>query len=233
MFDSIVCMNVDKRFNQRPRLITEASRVGLNNIRFFTVGDGKTLKIPYDHVDVPNPPTRLRRQRRWFRRGTQGYNYFLGFRKILETARDSQWSNFLFLEDDIVFTENFREVFAAATDELKKISWDLFYLGASHRKAKTLQVANNLLRVNGSLCMHAVAFNRTSYKPMLEIPMENWLDLLVASRIHPKLNCFACWPNIVNQQDGFSVSGNRYSYKSRDINNQGVICTNLKELLRA
>lgn len=229
-FDRVVCLSVDKRLKRRPRIIEDTKSLGFN-VTFFTAGEGKLLpQNEYDHIDVPLPPHVPKTLR--FRL-PHAYNAFLCYQKIIRKANEDGIETMLLLEDDVVFMPNFQDVFQCASQELLSTNkqWDLFYLGASHKKGKTMMVGQCLMRVNGSLCFHAVGIRRGMFETLLTLPDTGPIDQTVAKTIQAKKECFACWPNIAIQRPGYSCIGEKYVNNSKHFAHQGKVCQAIEELL--
>jgi hypothetical protein len=200
MFDRAVCLLLDKRWENRISLCAEAATHGIS-LEFFLAGSGKLLDTKYDHVDVTPPALRFGYSA-WAKR-PNSYNAFLCFKKIIQKAKDDDIETLLLMEDDAVFEPNFDAVFAKAKTQLPA-NWDAFYLGANHAFCPTVQVSENILRLNGSGCFHAVCLRRSIFGAILTLPLYGPIDGLVGKMLHQRFNCYGCWPNIVWTKPGFS-----------------------------
>ena len=126
----------------------------------------------------------------------------------------------LFLEDDVVFADDFRERVAAL--DLPD-DWGLLYLGCQHVERPSL-LAPGLLKVAQALDTHAVAVNGRYFKPVLHFlnprKTRTWEDgpqrLDVAlSELHKLIPTYAAWPNLAWQRMGYSFH-NEYAYSNYD-----------------
>ncbi len=201
MFDKTVCLLIDKRWKNRDVLAADAKKHGFD-VEFFLAGDGKTLPTEnYDHLDIAPPAMRFG-YAAWVNR-PNSYNAFLCFRKIITNALANGFESLLLLEDDAYFLDNFDEVFAKAKAQLPA-DWDMFYLGANHAFSPTKQISENILRLNGSGCFHGVGLRKSVFQAILDLPIVAPIDGVTARQLHPKFNCYACWPNIIWTTPGFS-----------------------------
>ena len=212
-FDKIVCLSVDKRAAQWEEVDKQFAQYG-GQVEHFVAGDGQILpKDKYDHIDDPNPPRRV-----GFGSWSSlpnSYNAFSCFKKIIFKAIDDKLENILICEDDVKLSDKFAEVFPKSIQQLQDLNlkWDMFYLGANHTWAPTQEVSPNLLKLNGSLCWHCVGIRNTLFEKILQLPQKAPIDFITANSFHPKYNCYAVWPNIAFQKEGWSYcQHSRQSY---------------------
>jgi hypothetical protein len=66
-----------------------------------------------------------------------------------------------------------------------------------------------VLRVNGSFCMHCVAFRSTTFDALLEYPIATVADVSVVQYLHPRFKCYAIWPSVALQKPGWSTLWDR------------------------
>jgi len=214
-FNLIVCLTLDKRVQDGciGRISFAFHKFGWK-VNFFICGDGKTLtKYSYDRVDTTPPKGRVGYPA--FVTRPNSWNAFACFKQIIEQAKKDQIETLLLLEDDVELTDNFSETLSLAQSQINEnlVDWDMLYLGANHTWARTKQVSENLLKVNGSGCFHAVGLRSTVYDAILDLPMTRPIDGLVGEKLHKRFNCYAVWPNIALQQSGYSYcEGNTTNY---------------------
>lgn len=223
-FDKIVVLLVDKRIQERERLRNDIVENMGQEPEFFVVGDGDILpKEEYSRIDVPMP-RRVKGHRKW-KRLPHSYNAFLSFQAIIKNGQEKGHKNILIFEDDIEFVPGFKDKFAKSCEALPS-NWDLFYLGCSHRLAKTIKISPELLRIKGSCGFHAVAIASRIFPMMLSLPIKCSIDMVVAETIQQSNAnlCFACWPNLVLQKPGFSCCEEFYVDRSAHWNLMGSLC---------
>lgn len=214
MFEWTVCLLLDKRLNERTRIHNEFLEVGVN-VTFFLVGDGKTVNKQYDRIDTI-PPSR-RGYGPW-RTRPNSWNAFHSFRQIIGRARDMGHETLLLLEDDVSLIPEVVRVLPEAWKQLQAAdqAWEMFYLGANHTYRPTVEVAPNLLRLNGSGCWHAVCLHQRVFQQILDLPAKGPIDGVVGDRIHPRGHSYACWPSIAIPLPGFShCEGYEVDYRSQ------------------
>lgn len=117
-----------------------------------------------------------------------------------------RWSqnNIVFFEDDFELTEGWEEVLKAAWSDLPD-KWDLLYLGANLTKSAK-KVTNNLVRLRGAWCFHAVIMNRSfvrwvlrNYDVNQRIVFDEWLRIIAEGR-----DFYMTYPMISYQRESFS-----------------------------
>ena len=119
----------------------------------------------------------------------------------IRTAANAGHDSILILEDDCILTDQFESVCRAVT---LPESWDLLYFGAWHEYASTEFVSENLLRVKGSFCTHAVLIHRRAFPLILDKPIDRQGDIILVDHVHPRGQSYALWPSVAIQAHGLS-----------------------------
>jgi GR25 family glycosyltransferase involved in LPS biosynthesis len=219
MFEKVVCLSLDKRFAERVRISTEFAAHDMK-VNFFTAGDGKTLPVEqYDRIDTVPPPSRYGYPA-WVNR-PNSYNAFQCFREIITKAKQEKVHTLLILEDDVTLSNQFYPVLTLASIQLQQYdpAWDMLYLGANHTFWPTKVINANLLKLNGSVCWHAVALKHTVFDRILALPSVAPIDEMCGKHIHPVSACYAVWPNIALTKPGFSYcEGTQVDYNHYFLN---------------
>jgi len=232
MFSEVVCLLVDKRWGRR-KIIQNQVRYYLGiKPRFFVVGNGEILsQETYDRIDTPIPATIAQSGEKWLRL-PHSYNAFLCFQEIVRAAKQLGQESILLLEDDAIFVDDFSQSFERAKSDIEKleIPWDIFYLGGSHRAARTLPLTENLFRVNGTACFHGVALRNTVYDSILNLPMCGPIDFVTAQCLHSKCVTVAAWPNLIIQTRGWSFCEERRVCRHGRWFTKGRVVYTLEEL---
>lgn len=208
--DLAFCLFLDKRYcpENDSKIFADFYKGADCVIDRFLAGEGKLFPPEYyQHIDVV-PPHRTGYPA-WVNR-PNSYNAFLCFRKMIEQAKKERAENLLIVEDDAVVLPDFKEVYDLARVDLScDPMWEMLYLGANHTFSRTEEVTENLLRLNGSGCWHAVVLNHRVYDKILALPMDGPIDGQCGKIIHPDRHCYAVWPNIVVTKPGFSYCEGR------------------------
>lgn len=204
-FDKIVCLAVDRRKDTDWSRVQQLVESRGGHVDFYVVGDGKLLpKTEYDRINTEVPS--------YFCGFPNSFQAFRAFQDIVHRSFAAGIRNILLLEDDVDFTEDFDRVLATVSDQLARNSlvWDVLYLGANHSFSPTYEVSENILRVAGSLCFHAIALSDRVFPSILEWQPTHPIDLVAARMLHNHFACYSVWPNIAVQRAGFSNVEGRY-----------------------
>ena len=125
---------------------------------------------------------------------------FLSHTTLLEQVKDE--GVFMIIEDDIKVLEPLKTL-NKAIEQLPD-DWDMLYLGAQLKK-KLKRYSDNLFRLSGVLCTHAVIYNNQN--GVVDYILENAhgiIDAYYRDNIHDKFNCFITYPMVCCQSSGFS-----------------------------
>ncbi len=146
-FDAIYCIT----------LSTESSRWDRMQLRFQALGIHRRIRV-FHAISTPE---------------NHHVGCALSHRTIIAAAKREKLKNVLVFEDDALFLDSTLPHLEKSIAELKKQSWDLFYLGG-HRWGKTfakVDGCSSLLIARGITCTHALAYNSTVYDKILnDIP---------------------------------------------------------------
>lgn len=166
-------------------------------------------------INLPENPDRLARCQTIMRVQGIKFEVFRGIKredgaqgiletylKIWEQARDLD--RILIFEDDVKFLINPNLVMDRCVSQLKKIDWDLFYMGPNTHQPFTEFKTPNLLPLTEGYGLHATAFSRAGIKKILELGMTKPVDVSLAAKIQTLGNCYACYPLIATQENGYS-----------------------------
>jgi hypothetical protein len=206
LFDEVVLLNLDKRINNQKRIEADIRRLGFKGeFSPFVVGKGKILpQEEYDMIDAENVSAI------WdagpYRNLKNSFFAFRAFQTIIARMKSKGNRSVLLLEDDAIFTDNFSEVLFKAEAGLKEesIDWDLLFLGGNHAWARTEDVNDNLLAVDGTLCWHGIGLSESTYDTILSWTPDMPIDLKAAQELHPVFDCYSVWPSIILQEPGVS-----------------------------
>ncbi len=112
--------------------------------------------------------------------------------------------NIVFFEDDFELTDDWKDVLQKAWKDLPE-KWDLLYLGANLTKSPKI-ITNNLVKIRGAWCFHAVVINKEfvkyalrTFDPNRKIVFDEWLRMESCKR-----NFYMTYPMISFQRKSFS-----------------------------
>ena len=155
-FDRIYCINLKERTDKWQQCLEEFSRLNIQD---------KVIKFDAIKFTGELPP-----QYRWFNIRALGCT--ASHRQIIKICNRDNVKNVLVLEDDVEFHNEPIKNLALSVNELKNYPWDIFYLGMSptnEKHEKPLErISENLLKVNCALTTHAIAYNNSSFKILLD-----------------------------------------------------------------
>lgn len=153
--------------------------------------DGQTLEMP-EHESLDGGPVSM---------GDLGCT--LSHLAILRFARATGMASYGAFEDDIEFHPNFNARFDEFWNAVPA-DWDMVYMGANHSGGWT-KVNDHIVRMHKSYTTHAIIINHTAYDKLIEIwgAANEKVDVGI-SLLHKTMNCYAFYPNMVYQADGYS-----------------------------
>lgn len=132
----------------------------------------------------------------------------------LKFAQDENLENILIFEDDVVFDEDFLDIFSQHSQFIPD-DWDVIYFGGNHMRSPT-PFKGRLHLLRETYTTHAVAINAkfydTAIKRMSEFSQTNNgmpIDVYLVSLMVDAINggshkILGFYPNITWQEEGFS-----------------------------
>ena len=124
--------------------------------------------------------------------------------EIIKIAKERGHKQVLILEDDVVFTDQFENLFNIALRELPK-NWDMLFLGANHIEPFQL-ISSSIARVIKAYAIHAYIIRESMYDIIIDNAIDSGeeIDVYYANSIFPNFNCYCARPTLVWQKAGFS-----------------------------
>lgn len=191
-FDKVFCINLDKR---KDRLNLVEKELSKHNVVFerFSAIDGETInkkdyttnsKIPVGHIGCT-----------------------LSHAKLIKLCKEKGYKKVLILEDDVVFKENFEELFKEYIKEVPE-DWNMFYLGGNHNVHvgnKLEMVTKHVGKCNQTFSTHAYAINESLFDEAISVLSkgEKQVDIYY-SEIQKRKKIYTFFPGIANQRIGYS-----------------------------
>lgn len=156
-FDCVYYINLDTRQDRMHSFEERARALNIPAKRFpaIVATDEQATPLYEGHIDP----------RRKYKMGCT-----MSHQAVVKLAKEANSRNCLIFEDDCVFLKEYEENIKECVTELKKIDWDLFYIGGEANNF-CKSVSKNLSQVEngGVYCTHAYAINNTFYDKMLSI----------------------------------------------------------------
>lgn len=133
--------------------------------------------------------------------GKKTVNLYLGHVAMWRAAMHCDGEAFLFMEDDVRFRSGWSEEMAA-TDHALPYDWDMLFIGSCCTIGRSKKrLAGSLHSVSFAMCLHAYMVRKKALRRLI-----NWcqkvdcpIDVTVAVRCMPKLNCFGYLPRLADQ----------------------------------
>lgn len=205
-FPEIFVINLDRRTDRMVQFISQAQRVNIEYSRRVSAIDVCDIEFKNPlNIDHFNPGD---------------VACALSHKKVTELAKEMNFPYYLVLEDDVLFRDNFNELFEKYWKEVPEY-WDMVYFGANHNGTNPPKVSENIVKVNGSFTTHAMVIKATMYDDLIRIwtDPQKQVDVLL-SELHSKYNCYCFAPNLAGQRAGKSDILNRdvnYDFLLKDI----------------
>lgn len=172
-FDKIYCINLDSRPDRWRYVNDHFKRLNLNrSVERFSA------------VDVRNNPEFVQHERLLKKNFSllAMCGCMLSHRKIVENAKQMGLKNVLVFEDDIQVLEGNTGNIRNSLADLKKIDWDVFYLGATYL-FPLKRVGSNLVNAyKGAYATHAIAYNSSIFDQILDLLTSESLEFLQSDR---------------------------------------------------
>lgn len=186
-FDNTYCITLDAR---KDRWEQAKEEFGKNNIIAEKVSaiDGSKLNL--------NFPSEIKE-------GAVGCS--LSHLYIMKMAKQLGLSNYLVLEDDVKFIDNFIEIFPHIMNQVPS-DWDMLYLGGQHIHGRNIQrVTENIYKCEYTLTTHSFAVKNTVYDLFIDklIDITKPCDVHFAEE-HKNINAYVCIPHLTWQRQGYS-----------------------------
>lgn len=186
-FDNTYCITLDARKDRWEQAKEEFSK---NNIIAEKVSaiDGSKLNL--------NFPSEIKE-------GAVGCS--LSHLYIMKMAKQLGLSNYLVLEDDVKFIDNFIEIFPHIMNQVPS-DWDMLYLGGQHIHGRNIQrVTENIYKCEYTLTTHSFAVKNTVYDLFIDklIDITKPCDVHFAEE-HKNINAYVCIPHLTWQRQGYS-----------------------------
>jgi len=215
------CINIPKRPDRLEMFQTEAERAGLNdytmttdwpkNLNGIDITSSWLKENGYAKFDW-----QIDSDNRWWSRPlTKGeLGCMISHTEIWHRSK----GHTLILEDDVVFTENWKVKLHNAIETLNVINedWDLLYLGRVPQNDSEIRVTDNLVKPKYTFCTYAYMLSPRGLNRIKEYNVEQGLipaDEFLTATYHkhprddvslkypPTLSAYAIEPHIVLQRD--------------------------------
>lgn len=178
-FDKIYCINLDERPDRWEQALTQFKKVGIKNVERFSA-------VKHEKGAIGCRESHL---------------------NIIQKSKEEKLNNVLIFEDDVLFIEENIPLITKTLEDLKKVDWDLFYLGATidPNVGFMNKITDNLFKTNFAYTTHAYAINHSVFDKILnEAPYHPIIDVFYCRNIVPIGKSLIMNPMVAIQQEGYS-----------------------------
>jgi glycosyl transferase family 25 len=207
--DKTYIINLDERKDRWNAIQLQLQKIGLQNYERFPAYKPTLTDFPktyYDRLTLAGVDHEK------YKIAALGSK--LSHTQIMRISLSKGYKKILILEDDAEFIDNFNELFENDINELEKLKWDMFFLGANH-KNKPISVSKHLLKLMGAYTTHAYIIKDIMMKKIINetLEMGNEFDVYYCDMIHSLGTSFCPKVPLAWQASGFSdVLGGIRSY---------------------
>lgn len=179
-------INLPARIDRRETVTKELAKVGIVDYRFW--------RATHNHNGV--------------------VGLLLTMKSLLDHCDSLGLTSVLILEDDA----RFLHPIGLVEDAIKQLptNWDLLYLGVNLFQKEVEFYSPKLIKLTGGCATHAILYSRSGIERaigMLDIESESPYDLQLVYKLQEFRNCYAIYPMVVTQSDGFSdIQGENVEY---------------------
>lgn len=185
--DKIYCVSLERRQDRREQVSIEFSKHGLD-FNFFNAIDGhllnKQAKIKPGHVGC-----------------------VLSHLSIFKELRGSDGEFFMITEDDVVFHDDFINLYNSWILEVPK-DWEILYFGGNHNGKPLNMVSPHVHRLEKTYTTHCYIIRKSALEVVIkEFETTEIFNMEVdvhLSRVQSIIPCYGFVPAIAWQREGFS-----------------------------
>lgn len=186
-FDKTFCINLDSRPNRWKSALEEFAKNSFNVEKISAIDGSKT--------NLEFPPE--------IKEGAVGCS--LSHLYTMKLAKQLNLKNYLVLEDDVKFVDNFQQIFAHFIKQVPD-DWDMLYLGGQHLHGRNIEpITENVYKCEYTLTTHSFAVKNTVYDLFIDklIDITKPCDIHFADQ-HKKINAYVFIPHLTWQREGYS-----------------------------
>ncbi len=127
--------------------------------------------------------------------------------RLFKECLDNGTKEILVFEDDVRFLQDPTPVMDNLVKNIP--AWDLLYLGCNLPDPAVVKAGEPFVKISRAYATHAVAYSENAMRHILAKTLQLPFDVLLADQIQPKFNCYATYPMLCSQRDGYSNIENR------------------------
>ena len=182
-FEKIYYLNLERRPDRNKECIDELTKYGILAERFNAI-DAKELNL-----------------KPWM-------GCLLSNLEIIKTAKERGFKNILILEDDVIFNDNFDDLFNSYINQVPN-NWDMLYLSGNHNEhsgCHVNKISDNVIKCFITYSTHSFAINSSVYDLIINYLTNDQtkpVDVLYTD-IQRMCNAYSLSPGLTTQRVGFS-----------------------------
>lgn len=225
-FNKVYYINSFRRSDRKKRITKQLDALGIKAEKFEAVlFPSRHRDQDYENLEINECHDRLYNSGRSGKLGKGEIGCAISHREIWKLALKRNEQRILILEDDAVFCNNFNEYFRLFADKMKKIEYDMWYLGSScHAGTKhdhTTGLFRKLAQIDGYQLWEAehrwqthayiVDIRVLPYLIRSTKTLTNTIDGMLA-KMQEKLKVYAIADDTVNLPTGLITQDNSTSH---------------------
>jgi glycosyl transferase family 25 len=186
--DKIFCINLDRRPDRWESVQKQFQKHGIKNVERFSAVDGNSIKVNNQINLLPGE-----------------IGCLLSHLEIVKKAKEQGLKNYLVLEDDVIFRDDFSKLYERFNKQIPE-DWNMVYLGGNNVIDHPVKISENVFKIYNTYAIHAVIVKDTLYDYLIEMlpKMKKPVDVYFAD-LQKIFNCY-CFnnPKLAWQNTGFS-----------------------------
>ena len=185
-FDKIYCINLDRRKDRWAQAEEEFKKINCDVTRFPAI-DGMLLNKPVNKMNNAE------------------FGCLMSHYKILEDIIKHDGNIFLIFEDDVVFKNNFNELFEKYYNQLPN-DWDMVYISGNNLKELN-KITDNIYKTQNTLALHSYFIKKETAIELKKIIEDKLFSLPVDTlfvNYQKKGNVYVFRPHLTKQRPGYS-----------------------------
>ena len=212
MIDKIFIINLEHRKDRKNQILEQLNEQGITNYEFF-----KGIIPSENDILNWNPkfckdtnPLHVKNYRKYI---TGCLGCLLSHLEIMKISLSRGYENILILEDDCVFEKKYSDMLEIMKDFNKE--YNLLYLSGSHLGEK-IKITDNIYRITKTLTTGSYIVDKRVMEYICDniIGYKNPVDDFYSQIVQKKFDCYAFFPRITRQRDGYSdIQQKNTSYK--------------------
>lgn len=163
--DHIYICHWTKLTERKINILQQLHSIGVNNFSFVELYDKDHLDKTEIEKEYPNVFKLTKRDKRYLK--LSEISLLLKHCWCLKNAKEKNYESIMILEDDVVFENNFVELFNSYKKQLP-IDWDILWTGTCCNLHANKNSNKNIFKMNGSRCTHSFILSKNGIDKILK-----------------------------------------------------------------